>query len=65
LPISAKTTSNPKPEPVEELEGGSPSSGEAWERRLDKMRDKVRAGKATMQDVLSLKKQARDAGFNL
>jgi hypothetical protein len=64
LPISAKTTSNPKPEPVEELEGGSPSSGEAWARKIDKMRDKVRSGKATMKDVLSLKKQAREAGYN-
>lgn len=52
------------PSPDEAVEGAGVTGSQSWERRIDTMRDKVAAGKATMSDLMALKRQAQQAGFN-
>lgn len=59
-----KVSQSNTPDPVDQVEG-SVNSSNPWEIKLDKLRDKVVEGKATMGDILALKKQAAAKGVNL
>lgn len=62
LEIRNKRQPAPAPDPKMD---GAPSGGTDWQKRIDKMREKVSSGEATMREVLDLKRQAREAGANL
>ncbi|MCB1725757.1 MAG: hypothetical protein KDJ39_18895 [Gammaproteobacteria bacterium] len=62
--IKVQPRGKSSPSPDEAVEGAGVTGAQGWERRIDTMRDKVAAGKASMSDLMKLKRQAQQAGFN-
>ena len=54
----------PVPEPEEALEGGGNSAAEMWIKRLNEKRDQVAEGKATMDEIADIKRDAMAAGVS-
>lgn len=59
-----KVSKSDTPDPVDEVEG-SVNSTSPWQAKHDKLVEKVQAGKASMRDLLNLKKQAAEKGVTL
>lgn len=54
------------PDPDEELEGGSPAANNAYQAKLDKLREKAMSGSSdAMKKVMDFKRQARKKGITL
>ena len=62
--IQTRAKSSQAADPETNLEGGK-GGGSDWERKLEKKREQVSSGKASMKDLIALKKQAKAAGVNL
>lgn len=51
------------PEPDSKIEGSAASPSVNWDQKIESLRKEARAGKASMQDVINLKNEARKAGW--
>lgn len=65
LSAKPKSTTEPTPDPDEELQGGSPGAAKSnkFQRKLDKAREDATDGASgRMQDIADIKKEAKEAG---
>ena len=64
LSVSPRAKSEPAPDPDEELRGGTPSAGQAnaFQKRVDQARKAQRENGGTMDAILAIKKEAKEAG---
>jgi len=68
LSAKPKSTTEPTPDPDEELSGGSPAAGKSnkFQRKLDKAREDAQDGASgRMQAIANIKKEAKEAGVTV